>query len=243
MVSYTAAGDDPGVAELDRVAQPPHPAGGQRIHGDDQRGVYLRCQTAHRLSGLHAGSAQYAGSQHRHRAEAGKLPGHGGDQMPGDENAVRRQRANGVRRHGGISQPCHQYGAAFRNQLPELLPHCPDGPIKKALTPLPEGGKIQRAVAAHRLSQGRFAPAIQNVDAGNGISLHLFFHGFDAGQLCGGSGGFLPQFAGFQSQICAFCKQSAHPPYTKSCGNGVSFCGDIHNMQKIIEKTKKGLLF
>ena len=127
--------------------------------------------------------------------------------MPGDKNAIRCQRTYGVRRHGPISQSSYQNGPLLRQQLPELLPRGLHGPVEKSVAPLPEGGEVQRAVAADGLSQRLFACLIQNVHPGQGVALQFCFPGLDSRQAGSLSGGFLPQLPGLQGKVCALFKQ------------------------------------
>ena len=243
VVPHAGAGDDAGVAQLHRGAHPAHPPGGQGVHRDDHGRLHLLHQAPHRLGGLHSRGAQHAGALHRHRAEPGKVLGHGGDQVPGDEDAVRRQRPHRVRRHGPVPQAHHQRRPLRRQQRLELAAHRPDRPLKKIRLALPEGGKVDGEVAAPGLAQGLLAPFIQNLHPGHRIALLLALDGLDPRKAGGPLRGLLPQFPGLQRQIRAFYEQKAPLPDTKSCGCGPRFCIRRHNIQKVNGNCKKKLAF
>ena len=209
MIAYAAAGDDAGVAELDGTAHPPHPAGGQRIHRNDRRRMEPVHQSPHRLCRFHAGGPQHPRPQGRHRAEPGKVLGHSVDEMAGDEDTVRRQRADGVRRHGLVSKAHHQHRTAVRGQLLDLLTNGPHRPVEKPIPPLPEGGEVKGAVAARRFSQSGFSLLVQNIHSCDRIPLYFLLRGLYACQPGGFSGGFLPQLVGLDCQIRPFCKHFA----------------------------------
>ena len=132
--------------------------------------------------------------------------GHGGDEVAGDQHAVRRQRPYGVRRHGRIAQPYHQRRSLGRKQRLKLAAHRPDRPLKKVRLALPEGGQVNGEVAALGLAQRRLALFVQNIHPREGVSLQLGFGGLDAGEPGGPFRGFLPEFPGLQCQVGAFDK-------------------------------------
>ena len=185
MVSHTGAGNDAGVAELHRGAHPPHPAGGQRVDGNDQGRLDLLHQSPHRLGGLHTGGTQNTGAKHRHRPETCKVLGHGGDQMPGDEDVVRRQGTHGVRCHRLVAQADDQRRTLSRQQRLQLRTHRSDGPLKKIRLSLPKAGEVNRQIAALGLSQGLLSPFIQNVHPGHRVTLLLRLCGLDSGETGG----------------------------------------------------------
>ena len=215
MVPHAGAGDDARVAELHRGAHPAAPAGGQSVDGQDHGGLDLRHQAPHRLGGLHAGGAQHAGAEGRDLPESGELPGHGGEQMPGDQHAVQRQGANGVRRHGGVAQAHHQGGALRRQQGLQLRAHGPDGPLEKVRLPLPEGGEVDGEVAAPGLAQSLLAPVVQDVHPSDGIALQLPLGGFHSHETGGPLRGLLPELPGLQGQVGTFHEQCEPPPKHK----------------------------
>ena len=135
--------------------------------------------------------------------------GHSVDEMAGDEDAVRRQRADGVRRHGPVSKAHHQHRTAVRGQLLDLLPHGPHRPVEKPIPPLPEGGEVKGAVTARRLSQCGLPLPVQNIHLCDRISLYFLLRGLYACQPGGFPGGFLPQLVGLDCQIRPFCKHFA----------------------------------
>lgn len=135
VVADAAAGYDSAVAELKGGADPLRPAGRQRVHGDDGGGLQAFRQAQDCLGGLNAGGPQNAGTQRGHGAEAGKLLGLCGEQVPGDKNAIRCQRTYGVRRHGPISQSSYQNGPLLRQQLPGAAAPPPARPGRKIRRP------------------------------------------------------------------------------------------------------------
>ena len=207
MVPHPGAGDDAGVAELHRGAHPARPPGGQGVHGNDAGGLYLRRQAPHRLGGLHAGGAQHPRPQHAHGTKAGKLPGHGGNEVPGHQHVVRRQGAHGVGCHGPVPKAHHQHRPLGWYQLLQRGAHRPHRPLKKVLPPLPEGGQVHGEIGAPGLAQGLLPPLVQDVHPGHRIALLLSLRGLHARQTGGFSGGFLPELPGLQGQVCSFCKQ------------------------------------
>ena len=145
-----------------------------------------------KISRVNAGGPQNAGTQRGHGAEAGKLLGLCGEQVPGDKNAIRCQRTYGVRRHGPVSKAHHQHRTAVRGQLLDLLTNGPHRPVEKLIPPLPEGGEVKGAVAARRLSQCGLPLPVQNIHLCDRISLCFLLRGPYACQPGGFSGGFPP---------------------------------------------------
>ena len=118
--------------------------------------------------------------------------GHSVDEMAGDEDTVRRQRADSVRCHGPVSKTHHQYRTAVRGQFLDLLPHGPHRPVEKTIPPLPEGGEVEGAVAARRLSQCGLPLPVQNIHPRDWIPLYFLFCGPYPCQPGGFPGGFPP---------------------------------------------------
>ena len=163
--------------------------------------------------------------------------------MPGDEDAVHRQGAHGVRRHGIVAQADDQ-GRALRGQQGlQLAPHRPDGPLKKIRLPLPEGGQVDGEIAALWLAQSGLAPAVQDVHPGHRIALLPLFCGFHACQAGGFFGRFLPDLPGLQGQISPFCKQNRFPPTQNLVVLPLGFAARDTIYKKITEIAKKLLLF
>ena len=206
VVPHAGAGDDARVRELHRGAHPAHPPGGQSVDGDDQGRLHLCHQAPDGLGGLYAGGAQHPGPEHRHGPEPGEVLGAGGDEVPGDQHAVCRQGAHGVRGHGGVPQTHDEGGALFGEHGLQLGPHGPDGPLKKVRLPLPEAGQVDGEIGPLGLSQGLLPPPVQDIHPGDGVALLLGLRGLYAGEPGGLLRGLLPELPGLQGQIGALCK-------------------------------------
>src|SRR5699024_8458134 len=95
---------------------------------------------------LNAGRTKYARTETADRGEAGKILRHGGFQVACGENVLSRQRADGVRRHGGVSETGHQREpAGLRQERTDETGKSFSAVLKRVLPPLCEraGGYCQ----------------------------------------------------------------------------------------------------
>ena len=116
VVADAGAGDDTGVRELHRAAEPLEAIRGQGVNGQDPCRRHGRRDGAQQLRGLQPRRAQHAGPHGADLGEGGEVLRQLPFQVAGGEDAVKRQRPHGVRRHRGVAKAGDEGTAAGRGE-------------------------------------------------------------------------------------------------------------------------------
>ena len=218
MVAHTAARYQPGVGDLDRIAQPVQAPGRQRIHDNHCRRAHVLRRALDPLGHLQPRGAQHPGPQPRHRAH----PGEHLHQMPRHQQVVQRPGAQGVRRHGGVAQPRYQYRPFLRQQGGEQLCHRPDHTGEGVLLPLPVCTDIYGEIGPPWLAQGSLPLLIQDLHPGDREALRLLVPGQDPRQAGGLPRVLPPEGVGLLGQICTNCQHNLRSSLSNHTKYGTS---------------------
>lgn len=122
---------------------------------------------------LQARLGQHPGTQGGDGGELAELGGHGADHVPRDQQTFHRQRADGIRGHGGVAQAHHQeLGLAIRRrqQRAELLGETGGRPAGQALLPRQGGPQVDGDILPHRAAQRLGGIAVADADVGHGAA-------------------------------------------------------------------------
>ena len=203
MVAHAGAGDDPGVRQLHRAAQPLQGAGGQGVHHDDAGGLQPPGQGLGHQAALHAGGGQHPGGGGGHRAQVPEVLRHLLHQMAGDQQVVHRQGADEVGGHGPVAQADDQGRAVLGQQGAQALRHRRHRPGKGPLLPAEQAVQLHGDIYALGLAQ---RPGPLGAGDGDGVHRKALPDALlrpDAGEGRPRPGALPPELVGLHRQISA----------------------------------------